>query len=192
MKKLITTTALLLLFAFVTSNAAVHVFQPNPVDAYDLDHYRAYTWGIDWDFGDEEISSVTLKFDNIRNWTNEENSLFIHMLNDVPAGLAVYPDSDPTINDYFNGQGLLIDEWSDTDPTYTSIDLTYNFGDLGILPQFIDYASNNNFGFAFDPDCHYWNDGISLTVVTDAPEPATLFLLTFGLAGGYLLNRKKQ
>ena len=194
MKKVITTIALLLLFTFVTSNAAVHVFQPNPVDAYDLDHYRAYTWGIDWDFGDEEISSVILTFDNIRNWNDEPNSLFIRMLDDAPAGLITFPDGDPTLNDYFDGEGLLIDAWTDLAPTGyygTGITLSYNFGDLGILPQFIDYTSNDNFGFAFDPDCHYWNDGISLTVITDAPEPATIFLLSLGLAGGYFLNRKK-
>ena len=196
MKKVITTIALLLLFTFVTSNAAVHVFQPNPVDAYDLDHSWAYTWGIDWNFGDEEISSVILTFDNIRNWRDEPNTLFIHMLDYAPAGLTKYYDGyDSPLTDYFDGdefgEGLLIDEWTD-EPPITGITLSYNFGDLGILPQFINYVSDGNVGFAFDPDCHYWNDGISLTVTTDTPEPATILLLSFGLAGGYLLNRKKQ
>lgn len=65
---------------------------------------------------------------------------------------------------------------------------TYNFdaNELGMLKQYIN--AGNNIAIGFDPDCHFYNDGISFTYDTAVngtgaavPEPASLILLGTGL-----------
>jgi hypothetical protein len=60
----------------------------------------------------------------------------------------------------------------------TPQDLSYNFtaDDIAVLSAF---AEDGIFGIGFDPDCHFWNDGITLTIET-IPEPATCLLLGLG------------
>ena len=54
------------------------------------------------------------------------------------------------------------------------------------------YSADGNFGLSFDPDCHYWNDGVSLKVETaQTPEPATMLLLGSGLIGPAGLKPEK-
>ncbi len=183
----------LIMTAFFNVSAAVHTFTPTPADIYDLDHYRAYTWGVDWGPADgETIEDVVLTFDNIRNWRDEPNNLFIHLFDATPSGLTVIDDGNPVIADYFDGQGLLIDAWSDpVSAGYfgDGIQLSYSFSELGFLDDFVSASADGNFGFGFDPDCHYWNDGVTLTVTTSTPEPATLILLALGLCGGAVVRK---
>lgn len=176
----------------VSGSAAVHVFNPTPADIYDLDHYRYYTWGIDWNPQGEQVSEVILSFNNIRNWREEDNSLFIHLLDDAPSNLTVGADYDPTISDYFAGEGDLIDAWTDPNGGLPGVNLSYKFSELGLIDNFAGYAADGNVGIAFDPDCHYYNDGVSLTVITDAPEPTTLALFALGLVGGAVARRKSK
>ena len=62
--------------------------------------------------------------------------------------------------------------------------ITFNFS-AEMLTALQTYIENgNNFGLGFDPDCHYWNDGVTLTITTArVPEGGmTLILLGAGLA----------
>lgn len=183
--------AIMLLWTIPVS-ATVHVFNPDPADMFDLDHHYYYTWGLDWTYQEEEVYDVRLSFKNINNWDDTENSLFLHLLDNAPTGLTSGNDADNTISDYFAGQGILIDEWSDPDGGWNgpTTNLSYSFRDLGIVDDFSNFANDGNFGLGFDPDCHYWNDGVQLTVITDVPEPATIILFGIALAGGGLARKK--
>ena len=195
MKKTSVVVALIvaLLTAAAPVSAAIHVFEPDPADLYGLDHANYVEWGLNlgtgWEFDD-----VVLTFKNIRNWNADPNSLFIHMLDYAAPGVMLGDDNIWAIQDYFGGQGVLIDAWSDIDPTETGVNLSYSFKDLGFLDDFSAYVANDGIvGFGFDPDCHFWNDGVQLTVIgTSIPEPGTMALFALGMVGGVAAYRRRK
>jgi len=95
----------------------------------------------------------------------------------------------PTVDADFGGAT----GWSVTNPSSGKYDYTYTFtaGQLTTLTNYINATggagSAGSIGIALDPDCHFFNDGISLTMTTQAfttqavPEPASLMLLGTGL-----------
>ena len=190
---------LLVCFAFFaclppgTAFAAFHTFQPSQNDLYDLDHGKYYQWGINWQvMAGETIVGASLTFDNIRNYNSDPNDLWVHLLDSVSAGTHVGTDNKDGV-DQFAGQGILLHHWEDF-PSISQ-DITYDFSAQEIV-TFMDYLSDGNFGFGLDPDCHYYNDGISFTVETSAvPIPSEIFLLGSGLlflAGGRARRSMKK
>ena len=192
------------------ASATTFTFQPtdtsgNPADMMDLDHNYVYSWLINWNTpSGEEIVSAELKFKKIYDWKyGEYDILSIHLLDDPPAldlissnadgGLWSKKDSESG-GDNWAGQGPLVGTW--TDPIGGSsthaIDLVFTF-DAALLASLNTFVSNDGkFGFGLDPDCHYYNDGITFTVnTTPVPEPATLLLLGLGLVGVRLYGKRK-
>lgn len=211
------------------AGASTYTFTPSPADMYDLDHSYAYKWGIDWYIPQgETITSATLSIKNITNWDSNKNILYVGLL-DNPYMLqngtrrSVVVEED---NHYDNAYGdwwlkraadtgslaryRQLTTYKDLNGYATTENWSYSFAaaDLPILAQYAGAGSQPaelaraSFGITLDPDCHYYNDGIALTIVTtklppppDAvPEPSTIVLVGSGLAGLGLAawRRRKQ
>lgn len=178
---------------------------------FDLDHHKAYAWrigGVDLRGG--SITSATLTFRNIRNWDSNPNMLFIHLLDSTKmAGVSSFQDATGTpvtdIHDNFAGQRYLNNPLVNPGTantflaqqsfTTTGRDFVYTFtaDQLRVLSTY--FLNGGDIGFGFDPDCHFWNDGIAFTFTTtpDAvPEPTTMLLLGSGLAGLYYRRKRQQ
>lgn len=182
-------------FACLTTGARAAVttldFQPNPVDLNDLDHHYSDTWRIDnFNLGKISITSATLTFSNIANWDSTPNMLFVYLLDtaahsgvtqfqDHPLGEAPIGD----IVDHF-ASGAVIPSlitsstamtklfqksFTTTPTTYT---YTFTASQLTALTNYIN--SGNDVAFGFDPECHFFNDGITFGMTfTPVPEMAS-------------------
>ena len=188
-----------LLLAGSPALGSLFVFQPDPADMYDLDHRYYFTWGINWGVPEDHvIIGARLFFNDIRNWDDEPNDLYAHLLDDAPEGLDWGWDGQDG-GDQFEGMGTLLFHWEDL-PSYAQ-DLTYYFDDVE-LAALAASVENGNFGIAMDPECHYYNRGIYLKIETDyvepsttpeIPEPATTMLLGLALpAAGLACMRRRR
>ena len=180
---------------------------------FNLDHYYAYTWRMGGvDLTGKSITSATLTFRNIRNWDANPNMLFVHLLDTARnAGASSFQDAPfnstlvVDINDDFAGarfrnnplvalgtaNTLLTSQSFST--TATNFVYTFTADQLQILSAY--FLNGGDVAFGFDPDCHFWNDGIvfSFTTAPSAvPEPATLALLGTGLAGLYYSRKRRR
>ncbi|HEY6803425.1 MAG TPA: PEP-CTERM sorting domain-containing protein [Pyrinomonadaceae bacterium] len=181
---------------------------------FDLDHHNAYTWKISSVAipAGQTIVSAQICFKDIANWDTNANKIFVHLLNTANnsgIGTVVDDPNDNVMSDYFAGANSLGPSGLGTDNIklfdasfnmvgqsgYVAQNYTYNFtaAQLATLAAFIN--AGNNIAFGFDPDCHYWNNGITFTFTTavvQTPEPVSMVLLGTGLAGLYIRRRRRQ
>ena len=90
---------------------------------------------------------------------------------------------------------MFLGTWSDPIGGGPGTDITFTFN-AAAISALNSYAADGNFGLGLDPDCHYYNRGVKLTVSTDyqpVPEPSTMLLFGLGLtACGVIMIRRKR
>lgn len=203
--------AFLLVAAASTASATTLNYSPTPADLYDLDHHVVYTWRLDnLTLDPASITSASITFTNIRNWDSNPNVLHIHLLDTAKnAGVASFTDdttgatpvtdftddfSDPryhSMSSWLVAAGTADTFLANHSFTTTPTTWTLNFDatQLGILRTYI--ANGNNVAFGFDPDCHFYNDGIKFSL--NVPDSGTTLTLLTGAAVALLaLHRRLQ
>jgi len=179
--------------------ANVFTLVPSPsANLWNLSHNSYYTWGINWDqnISVNKIYDMKLTFHNVWDWIEEDDFLYTHLLDNAPLGAVEGIDRED--GDYFEssnytGTESFMGVWSDpVGGVATGFDLTYSLRDLGLMDNVRSYIANDgNFGFGFDADCHYFNEGVSLEIST-IPEPTTLVLFGLGLVGIRAYSKRRK
>jgi hypothetical protein len=190
-------------------------WQPSPADLNDLDHHQLYTWRIDnISVNPTTITSATISFNNIANWDTNSNVLHLHLLDSAKfAGVASFID-DPTnsapvtdlTNDFINTRYHGRSGWpiangtagtflKDKSFSNTPTDYAYTFtgAQLTALQQYL--ANGGDIALGFDPDCHYFNDGITFTLnFTPVPEVANMIPIALLLVAaiGFEIRRRRR
>jgi len=197
MKKLILMAVLLCGLTALSSANVTYKFNPKPIDLSDLPHQYYYTWGIKFDLPEnEKITSATLTYYNIYDWTTEKNDvLYTHLLDNPASGVVAKKDNEGG-GDNFLGKGVLVGKWTDElGGRPRNFNLVYDFSTISgsqpnttLLADLDKYISTpyglnqGDFGFGIDPDCHYYNCKVEFVITTTTiPAPGAVFLGGIGI-----------
>ena len=190
-KNVLATLIVLVMVPAVAQAERVVNLVPDRSDLYDLDHTRVYIWGFDvaLDPG-ETVSAAELFFDNIRNNDNSPNDLYVHLLDWAPLGVDKNIRDNQGGGDYFDnyygGVHSFVVHYENL--SSHSQDITYDFSGDDLL-ALNSYLADGRAGLGFDPDCHFYNSGVSLNL-TVVPEPASLVLMGVGALA--FIGRKRK
>jgi hypothetical protein len=189
-----------------SARAVPAIYTPSPSDLGDLDHHVLYTWRIDGvNVNPANITGASLTFTSIQNWDQNANVLHLHLLDtarysgvhsfvDDPTGAAPVVDfTDDFINTRYHGQSnwLVAAGTSDTfltDQSFTTtpVTWTYTFTPAQLTALRGDISNGNNFALGFDPDCHFFNNGVQFTLDTRTPDTGNT-LVMFGTTAALML-----
>jgi len=174
------------------SFAITYTFSPG--DLGDLDHPNYYNWGINQVFDGSNIVSATLTFTNIVNLYGNPtiDILYLNLLDNSShqGGISVGYD-DGNMTNAFAGLGVYLAGVTTIPTELPPITYIYSFTESQ-LNDLAAFVRDGYFGIGIDPDCHYFNDGVALTINTaSVPEPGTILLIGVGLIGVGIFGRKR-
>ncbi len=189
----------------VVANAAV-TYTPSDADLGDLEHSKYYVWNIN--VGNTivptEITSASITINRIYDWNggNTADRLYVDLLDNCKGKQTIYTGSDlgSSPSDKF-------DSWSYGPVTHIAtldvpedigigsskaqtIVLDFSDSQLEALKTYV--ANNGKIALGFDPDCHFYNCGISFTIGTAVvPAPSAILLAGLGTTlVGWLRRRQ--
>jgi hypothetical protein len=185
-------------------------FQPNPVDLNDLDHHYSYSWRIDnINLSTISVTSATLTFTNIANWDSNPNMLFVYLMDTAThSGVNTFQDHPldevpiGNIVDHFaNGAvipSLITSSTATTKlfqksfiTTPTTYTYTFTAAQLATLTNYIN--NGQDIAFGFDPECHFFNDGITFTMnIVPIPEVANILPIACLLVGAAVAEIRRR
>ena len=199
-------TVLLVIAGSSLAGVTTYTFSPSPANLSDLPHASWFTWGINFNLAPgETITSATLTYSNIYDWRNEPaDRLATHLLDNPSLGTKSGSDVDGG-SDYFvttyKGTQVLVGNWNDPQGGYArNFDLVYAF-DKQLLDDLNAYIATapgkgqGNFGFGIDPDCHYYNSGITFVITTASnivPAPGAVLLGGIGITFVGWMKRRRM
>ncbi|HUW57248.1 MAG TPA: PEP-CTERM sorting domain-containing protein [Planctomycetota bacterium] len=170
----------------------VVTFEPDPEDLYELPHDKYFTWGIEvpGDFTMFPVTSAVLTFTDIRNWDDSTNQLYVHLMDHAPLGVRSFNDGG---GDALAGEGILLVEYFNLSSSAQTLVYGFSTEQLATLNSYL--VNGNNMALGFDPDCHFYNEGVSLDLTqstSEVPEPGTMALVGTALAGLVGFVRRKR
>jgi len=201
MKKLI--LGIILAGAFNLAQATDYTYTFNQTGLNDMPGGNVYyEWGLSWGLpAGQTIVDATLTYSDIKLISgNATDYLYSSLLNSAPKGLTTY--NDPQLDTPSpTGAGVLLlgtATFKGVGSSYNS--LSYDFANItGALAALNTDVADGEFGIGIDPDCHYTDNGICLTITTTdngkphttVPDAAsTAMLLGLAFVGLGIFRRK--